>query len=74
MLQLSQDGPLRLALPTARPSVAVVIAGRRQAPALQLETVLIEPDERRLCLTWRAAVACDKRALKIQTITIEGGT
>jgi hypothetical protein len=70
---LSPEGTLRLPIPKANPSVKVTIAGKREAPPVQLETVLIEPDERRLCLTWRAALACDKRALKIQSVTIEGG-
>jgi hypothetical protein len=67
---VSPDGPLRLALPTARPRVEVLVAGARENPAVQLETVLIEPDERRLSLTWRAALRCDKRALKIQSIGV----
>jgi hypothetical protein len=36
-----------------------------------LETVLIEPEDDRLCLTWRAAVPCDKAALKVRSVTIE---
>ena len=49
----SRHGPLRFSLPTARPEAAVRIAGQSQAPPLRLETVLIEPEEDRLCLTWR---------------------
>ena len=45
--------------------------GETHNPELNLETVLIEPDDERLCLTWRAALPCDKRALKVQEIRIE---
>ena len=65
---VSPDGPLRLSIPTARPRVEIWVGGVRERPPIRLETVLIEPDERRLSLTWRAALRCDKRALKIQSI------
>jgi hypothetical protein len=67
------DALLELSVPGARPRIEVAIAGDRELPEARLETILIEPDERRLCLTWRAALPCDKRALKVQSITIEGG-
>jgi hypothetical protein len=65
---VSLEGPLRLSIPMARPRLEVWVAGVRERPPLRLETVLIEPDERRLSLTWRAALRCDKRALKIRSI------
>ena len=73
-LQINGASPAGLLggrLPSERPRVAVVIAGKRERPPAVLETVLLEPDEGRLCLTWRATLPCDKKALKIQTITIE---
>ena len=42
----------------------------REAPPVRLETLLLEPDEQRMSLTWRAALRCDKRALKIERIHI----
>ena len=66
----SQDGPLRFRLPICHMQTRVRIAGRDEEPPLRLETVLIEPDDRRLCLTWRAAVACDKQALKVESLEI----
>lgn len=69
----SRDGVLRLTIPRARPQLSVAIAGERHTPAVELETVLIEPDDERLCLSWRARIPCDKKALKIETITIDGG-
>lgn len=69
----SREGVLRLELPRARPRLTVAIAGKRHTPGVELETVLIEPDDNRLCLSWRAKLPCDKKALKIETITIDGG-
>jgi hypothetical protein len=38
---------------------------------VNLETLLIEPEENRFCLTWRASLRCDKKVLKVQEIAIE---
>ncbi len=57
-------------VPSIRPHVEIVVAGRREVPPVMLETVLLEPDDQRLSLTWRAALRCDKRALKIERIHI----
>jgi hypothetical protein len=76
---VSRRGPQRSSIPAARPHVEVVVARRRERPPVHLETVLIEPDEGddegkegdgRLSLTWRAALRCDRRALKIESIHI----
>ncbi|HLK93640.1 MAG TPA: DUF2169 domain-containing protein [Polyangia bacterium] len=69
----SPEGLLRVKLPTARPRVMVAINWKLETPPVVLETVLLEPDLHRFSLTWRVAVPCDKRALKVQSITIEGG-
>lgn len=61
---------LRSQVPLIRPCIEVVIAGSREAPPVKLETVLFEPDDQRMSLTWRAALRCDKRALKIERIRI----
>jgi hypothetical protein len=67
---VSREGALRSAVPALRPRVEVIAAGKRETPPVQLETLLLEPDERRMSLTWRAALRCDKRALKIERIHI----
>jgi len=67
---VSREGPLRSVVPVLWPRVEVVVAGRRETPVAQLETLLLEPDEKRMSLTWRAALRCDKRALKIERIHI----
>ena len=69
----SPDGLVRMNVPMARPRLTVAIAGKRHSPSAELETILIEPDEGRLSLSWRARLPCDKKALKIETITIDGG-
>ena len=79
VLNASRDGPVRFTLPVCELSLSIGIAGAVETPPLNLETVLIEPDQRRVCLTWRAMQPCDKQALKIgqvaiavQDLTIDG--
>jgi len=43
---------------------------RRTGICGALETLLIEPNELRLGMIWRASVACDKQALKISDVKI----
>jgi hypothetical protein len=64
------DGPISFTLPVAHLDVEVRIAGSIEHPPVSLETVRIEPDENRLCLTWRAALPCDRKVLKIEKVTI----
>ncbi len=70
ILNASRHGPLQFSLPACALQAAVNIAGSVETPPLNLETVLVEPDRPRLCLTWRAAQPCDKKALKIEEVAI----
>lgn len=67
---LSPDGPLRFELPVCQLETAIRIAGKVESPPLNLETVLIEPEKRRLCMTWRSQLSCDKKTLKVEQIDV----
>ncbi len=67
---VAPEGPLAFAVPDPRLVIAVTIDGATQEPPAHLETVWIEPDENRVCLTWRAAVPCDRRVLKVEKILV----
>jgi hypothetical protein len=67
---VTPDGPISFAVPDARLVVAVTVAGSPNEPTANLETLSIEPDENRACFTWRAAVPCDRKALKVETIVV----
>jgi hypothetical protein len=71
LLGVSQRGPLSFNLPRCRPRAEVHIAGATQQPPFNLETVLIEPEENRICLSWRAELGCDKKALKVELVTVQ---
>lgn len=64
------DGPISFPLPVAGIQVEVKVGAALEHPPVNLETVLIEPDENRLCMTWRAALPCDRRILKVEKVTV----
>ncbi len=64
------EGPLAFNVPPTRVLVAVTIAGSVQHPPANLETLSIEPDDNRACLTWRASVPCDRQVLKVEQIVV----
>lgn len=67
---VTPDAPISLTLPVANLEINVRVAGQTEHPVANLETVLIEPDENRLCLTWRAALPCDRKVLKVEKVTV----
>lgn len=69
-INVSPTGPLRFNLPSCRFDVQVHVARRIERPEMRLETVLVEPDERRLGLLFRGAVRCDKGALRISRVRV----
>ncbi|MGH8228995.1 MAG: DUF2169 family type VI secretion system accessory protein [Steroidobacteraceae bacterium] len=66
----SPEGPIAFAIPAANLQVEVQVAGSLEHPPVNLETVLLEPDENRVALTWRAALPCDRKVLKVERITV----
>ena len=67
---VSPAGPLVFNLPLVGLAASVRVRNRIERPGFNLETVLIEPDNKSLSLTWRAAMPCDKEALKIREVTV----
>ena len=67
----SVNGDLDFFVPVCIFTNKVKIAGNVKEPLLNLETILVEPDEQRLSLTWRAALPCDKKNLKCEEISID---
>lgn len=70
VLNAATQGTLRFALPICRLEATVRVAGKDHKPPLNLETVIIEPSVSRLCLTWRAALPCDKQVQKVEQVEI----
>jgi len=67
---VSAAGPLSFNLPVCRPVATVALGQDLQRPPFFLERVHIDAREERLCLLWRAALPCDKQAMKIRAVHV----
>lgn len=67
---MAPRGILRFDLPSCALDVSVQIGECTKRPPMNLETVLIEPDESRFSMLWRSFVECDKKALKVSQVTV----
>jgi len=65
---VTPSGILRVQLPPVRIEVTYIVDGSPQPVPANLDTVLIEPDQNRLALVWRAALRCDKKALRVNEV------
>jgi hypothetical protein len=66
----SPTGKLAFQLPPERVEVTYVVGSDSPMRTANLDTVMIEPDESRLILVWRAELPCDKKALLIREVRI----
>ena len=62
------EGVLQYQLPLERPRVIYRIDGSDIERPAMLDTIIIEPDLRRTTLVWRAAMRCDKKALRVAEV------
>ncbi len=74
IMNAAPAGVQRFALPTCRFDAAVFVARAVEEVELHAETLLLEPDKGRFSLLWRGALACDKRALKVERAAIALGS
>jgi len=63
-------GSIKFKLPHVKLNADVTVAGNSVLPQFNLETVLIEPNDLKLSMIWRAAMQCDKKVLRISDIKI----
>lgn len=68
---LSESGLLKFNLPRYRFAVTLHVRGRNNTYQPVMDTVLIEPDNERVQLTWRVAVPCARQFLHIDKITVD---
>jgi hypothetical protein len=71
---VSPDGPLSFALPREALSVSVWLRGKPSRHRPVLDTVVIEPDERRVSLTWRASFPCPRQFLQVEAVVVDRET
>lgn len=67
---VTESGEIGFRLPASPPRVALSIRGAVTDHVPALDTVLIEPDHRRVVLTWRVTVPCPRLFLYIDHVQI----
>jgi hypothetical protein len=70
LVGMSERGPLQTAVPACAIETVFTLRGQSHATPAHLQTVLIEPDENRLRLTYHAQFACDKRVLEVERVKL----
>ncbi len=66
----NREGPIRFLLPVCSLNLAFDFDGKTLDQPPKLETVLIEPDLRRVQLLWRAGIRVDKQLLKLREVVV----
>lgn len=71
LVHLTPSSRMRFRLPRQRLTVDTRIAGRRIRHAVQLDRVILEPDDARVILVWRAALACGVDGRRIERSVVD---
>lgn len=64
----SSYGPIQTHLPRCEFDVVARISRKKEPVHMDLETVLVEPNDLRIGLSFRGAIRCDKQVLKVEEI------
>lgn len=70
LVGVAESGELRFQLPTATLGVAMSVRGAVREPALKLDTVVLQPDERRVVMIWRATEACPRALVHVDWVRV----
>lgn len=69
---VSENGPISFQLPHERVQVIMSQAGNKISNYATLDTVIIEPDEQRVQLVWRATIPAQRKFLSIDWLAVKG--
>jgi hypothetical protein len=64
------NSDLQFEIPAVRLVARVRMHDRVETPPFRMETLLLEPNQMQLGMTWKAALPCDKRTLKIREVEV----
>ena len=66
----SQIGRLEFQLPGVVPQISYTVGNQPQPQPVQLDTLLIEPDENRVSLVWRAVLKTNNKTLQVNEVAV----
>ncbi len=67
---MHSNGSVKFSVPNVKLNLDIRMADKRFNPTFNLETLIIEPNQLRASLVWRATLQCDKKMLQISDIKI----
>ncbi len=67
----TESGVLSFQLPNQQLEVTAKIRGKQADFVAQFDTMVIEPDENRVMLTWRVAIPCKRKFLYLESVTVK---
>jgi len=70
LVGVHRDGPVRLALPAVRPGLRVWLDDAWEPLEARCDTVVIEPDENRLTMVWRASRDLGGRPERVHQVEV----
>ena len=70
---LSPNGPIRSRVPSAELTTHFVLDGTAHATPANIDTVVLEPTDRRFSVVWRSEFVCDKRGLRVKEARVSLG-
>jgi hypothetical protein len=68
---LSESGTLSFSLPGYQFRVSALIKSSQVESSVRMDTVLIEPDDNRVLITWRAAIPCAQQFLYVDRVSVD---
>lgn len=63
-------GELNFTVPYVKLAAEIDLADKKESLLFNLESILLEPNQLKVSLVWKAAFPCDKQALKIRQVTL----
>jgi len=68
---VSPAGPLAFLLPKLKVAVKITIKGQSKDYLARLDTVVIEPNDERVQLTWRVSAPCHRQFLYVNAVDVQ---
>jgi len=68
LINASPVGIQRFALPSVELDVIARLAGAEHRATMNMETLVLEPDQNRFSMLWRGSLPCDKQALRLEAV------
>lgn len=70
IIGMHPEGDFQFTLPYVKLINKVLIKGDTVSVPFNMETLSLYPNQKRIAMTWRAAIPCDKRTLNIEQISV----